>query len=132
MNSRELNFLADLIDAQRLAWPPEARQLRSVGVFGDQEECWRLLAGVSTSGASSASAAWLLRRLADERAGREALEASVQAVVSGPCLLPGLRKHRRRISRDYRPREQQNPDHWPCPARWPDYPGSPSPANGSA
>jgi phosphatidylserine/phosphatidylglycerophosphate/cardiolipin synthase-like enzyme len=91
MNSRELNFLADLIDAKRLAWPPEARQLRSVGVFGDQDECWRLLAGVSGTGAPPVAAAWLLRRLADERVGREALEASVQAVVSGPCLLPGLR-----------------------------------------
>ena len=91
MNSRELNFLADLIEAPRLAWPPEVRQLRSVGVFGDQDECWRLLSGVAGTGGSSASAAWLLRQLADERAGREALEASVQAVVSGPCLLPGLR-----------------------------------------
>src|SRR3954469_23298092 len=91
MNSRELNFLADLIEAPRLSWPPEARQLRSVGVFGNQDECWRLLSGLAGTGGSSASAAWLLRRLADERAGREALEASVQAVVSGPCLLPGLR-----------------------------------------
>ncbi len=91
MNSRELNFLADLIEAQRLTWPPEARQLRSVGVFGDLDECWRLLADLSGTGASPASATWLLRRLADERGGREALEASVQAVVSGPCLLPGLR-----------------------------------------
>ena len=91
MNSRELNFLADLIEAQRLTWPPEARQLRSVGVFGDLDECWRLLADLSGTGASPASATWLLRQLADERGGREALEASVQAVVSGPCLLPGLR-----------------------------------------
>jgi len=91
MNSRELNFLADLIEAQRLTWPPEARQLRSVGVFGDQDECWRLLAGVAGTGASPVSAAWLLRRLADERGGREALEAAFQPVVSGPCLLPGLR-----------------------------------------
>jgi hypothetical protein len=49
MNSRELKFLADLIDAKRLAWPPEARQLRSVGMFGDQDECWRLLAAFPSS-----------------------------------------------------------------------------------
>ena len=58
MNSRELNFLANLIEAQRLTWPPEVRQLRSVGVFGDQDECWRLLAGVAGTGASPASAPW--------------------------------------------------------------------------
>jgi ribosomal protein uS13 len=48
---------------------------------------------------------YLSRRLADERGGREALETCVQAVVSGPCLLPGLRNtedaFREIIDRDY-------------------------------
>jgi phosphatidylserine/phosphatidylglycerophosphate/cardiolipin synthase-like enzyme len=91
MNSRELNFLADLIDAQRLSWPSDVGQLRSAGVAGDQTEYWQLLAGAHAAGASATTGSWLLRRLAEELIHRETIEAAIQPVASGPCIVSGLR-----------------------------------------
>ena len=48
MKSRELNFLADLIEAHRLSWPPDASQLRSTGITGDEAAYWRLLGSNSS------------------------------------------------------------------------------------
>jgi phosphatidylserine/phosphatidylglycerophosphate/cardiolipin synthase-like enzyme len=91
MKSRELNFLADLIEAQRLFWPPDASQLRSAGISGDEAAYWRLLAGAATAGASAPTAAWILRRLAEEVVQREAAESAIQPVASGPRIVTGLR-----------------------------------------
>jgi len=91
MNSRELNFLADLIEAERLPWPPDTQQLRSSGIAGDYEDCCQLLAGAAAVGSTSLSSAWMLRQIAKERAGRETIEAVIQPVVSGPCLVSGIR-----------------------------------------
>jgi hypothetical protein len=91
MNSRELNFLADLIAAHRLTWPTDLSQLQSAGIAGDQDGCWRLLSGAAAAGASAATASWLLHRLAEEFARREATEAAIQPVASGPCIVSGLR-----------------------------------------
>jgi phosphatidylserine/phosphatidylglycerophosphate/cardiolipin synthase-like enzyme len=91
MNSRELNFLADLIEAHRLARPPDVSQLRSAGISGDEAPYWRLLAGAAAVGASAATTAWLLHRLAEEALQREATETAVQPVASGPCIVSGFR-----------------------------------------
>jgi phosphatidylserine/phosphatidylglycerophosphate/cardiolipin synthase-like enzyme len=91
MNSRELNFLADLIEAERLPWPPDAMQLRFSGIAGDREECCRWLAGAVTADLSPSAAAWMLRQIANERARRETIEAAIQPVVSGPCSVLGMR-----------------------------------------
>lgn len=91
MSSRELRFFADAIEARRISWPVDERQLRAAGTIGDHGECWQLLAGAAAIGASADVACWLLRRLANERSAREAAEAIVQPVVSGPCMVSGLR-----------------------------------------
>jgi phosphatidylserine/phosphatidylglycerophosphate/cardiolipin synthase-like enzyme len=91
MNSRELNFLAHLIEAERLPWPPDELQLRSSGIAGDYKDCCQLLAGAVAVGSTPLSAAWMLREIAKERARGEAIEAAIQPVVSGPCLVPGMR-----------------------------------------
>ena len=91
MSARELRFLADAIEASRIAWPVDERQLRAAGTIGNHDECWQLLANASAMGASIDTVCWLLRRLAEERSAREAAEAMVQPVVSGPCIVSGLR-----------------------------------------
>jgi phosphatidylserine/phosphatidylglycerophosphate/cardiolipin synthase-like enzyme len=91
MNSRDLNFLSDLIETKRLPWPPDALQLRSSGIAGDYEEGCRLLAGAVAVGSTPLAAAWMLRQIAKERAREETIEAAVQPVVSGPCLVSGMR-----------------------------------------
>jgi len=91
MNSRELIFLADLIETFRLSWPPDASQLRSAGIAGDQAEYWQLLTGAAATGASATTTSWLLRRLAEEVVQREAVDAAIQPVASGPCMVSGLR-----------------------------------------
>lgn len=91
MNARELRFLADLIDAGRLRWPPDIQELRSTGVAGNLEKCCDMLAGAAGAGAAAPAAGWMLRRIAEECAERETIEAGIQAVVSGPCLVPGTR-----------------------------------------
>jgi phosphatidylserine/phosphatidylglycerophosphate/cardiolipin synthase-like enzyme len=92
MNTRELTFLADLIEAQRLSWPPDGVQLQSSGIAGGYDECQRLLVGAVAAGSTPEAAAWMLRQIANERARRDALEAAVQPVISGPCLVSGMRR----------------------------------------
>lgn len=91
MTSQELRFLADAIQARRISWPPDEQQLRAIGVIGNQDECWTLLAGAAAGGASAELAGWFLRRFADERLARETTDACVQPVITGPCAISGLR-----------------------------------------
>lgn len=92
MSSQSLVFLAELIEAGRLSWPPDEGQVRALGVNADHEECWHLLGGAAEAGGSAVLASWLLRRIAAERADRDAVAAAVELVVSGPRFQPGLRE----------------------------------------
>jgi phosphatidylserine/phosphatidylglycerophosphate/cardiolipin synthase-like enzyme len=91
MSSRDLNFLADLIENRRLSWPPDIMQLRSCGIAGEHEEFRKLLADAAAVGSTPAAAGWMLRQLAEERARGETIEGAIQPVVSGPCLVSGMR-----------------------------------------
>jgi phosphatidylserine/phosphatidylglycerophosphate/cardiolipin synthase-like enzyme len=91
MSSRDLNFMADFIEDRRIPWPPDAEQLRASGVTGANEEDWQLLERAIALGSTPATAAWMLRQVANERTKADTIASAVQPVVSGPCRVSGLR-----------------------------------------
>jgi phosphatidylserine/phosphatidylglycerophosphate/cardiolipin synthase-like enzyme len=92
MTARTLRFLADMLEAGRLPWPPDLVHLRSVGIDTGDDECWRLTSGADAAGAARGAAVWLLRQIAGERDQCDALVQAVVPVVSGPRVVPGLRE----------------------------------------
>jgi phosphatidylserine/phosphatidylglycerophosphate/cardiolipin synthase-like enzyme len=91
MSARDLKFVADLIEDRRIPWPPDAEQFRAAGATDSYEKNWQLLAGAIALGATPATAAWMLRQIANERATAEAILSAVQPALSGPFLVSGFR-----------------------------------------
>lgn len=91
MSAHELNYVADLIEAQRIPWPPTAEQLRASGIATSYDECGLLVQQAAALNVTPAAAAWLLHQIGDERAKTEMMTAAVQPVVSGPCMVSGMR-----------------------------------------
>ena len=91
MSAQGLRFVADLIEAERIPWPPTDEQVRAAGITRSYEECGLLVEQAGALNVSRAAAAWMFRQLSNERAKAEPTAAAIQPVVSGPCLVSGMR-----------------------------------------
>jgi phosphatidylserine/phosphatidylglycerophosphate/cardiolipin synthase-like enzyme len=91
MTARDLSYVADLIEGGRLTWPFDIGQLLSIAPRNAHDELVRMMTDAASIDVSPRGFVWLLREVAAERAAREALGARVQAVISGPSFVPGLR-----------------------------------------